>query len=146
LARNAFGKREKFKPHTSVIPLAALCLAGERRTGDSPRVQHFYQVQLGSPLSPGRAEWKSGDERTEIFCRGETGERIMPSYGPELIQIMRAVLDEVMTKIPVEQVTPGIKAHMAEFILKAAAEGQTSYDGLLASASDQIQTIVSMLT
>jgi hypothetical protein len=70
----------------------------------------------------------------------------MPSYGPEIIQIMRAVLDEVMTKIPMEQVTPGIKAHMAEFILKAAAEGQTSYDGLLAAASGQIQTIVSMLT
>jgi len=29
----------------------------------------------------------------------------------------------VMTKIPVEQVTPGIKAHMAEVILKAAAQG-----------------------
>ena len=55
-------------------------------------------------------------------------------------------LDEVMTQIPVEQVTPGLKAHMAEVILKAAAEGQTSYDGLLASASAQIQTIVSMLT
>ena len=62
----------------------------------------------------------------------------MASYGPELIQIMRAVLDDVMTKIPVEQVTPGVKAHMAEVILKAAAEGQTSYDGLLASASAQI--------
>jgi hypothetical protein len=70
----------------------------------------------------------------------------MPYYGPELIQTMRAVLDEVMTKIPVEQVTPAIKAHMAECILKAAAQGQTSYDGLLASASDQIQTIVSILT
>jgi hypothetical protein len=80
------------------------------------------------------------------FTSGETGERIMPSYGPEVIQTMRTVLDEVMTKIPVEQVTPGIKAHMAEFILKAAAEGQTSYDGLLASASSQIQTILSMLS
>ena len=28
----------------------------------------------------------------------------MPYYGPELIQTMRAVLDEVMTNIPVEQV------------------------------------------
>jgi hypothetical protein len=36
---------------------------------------------------------------------------------------MRAALDEVMAKIPVDQATPGIKAHMAEFILKAAAEG-----------------------
>ena len=69
----------------------------------------------------------------------------MPSYSPELIQIMRAALDEVMTKVPVEHATPGIKAHMAELILKAAAEGQTSYDGLLAVASDQIQTILSTL-
>ena len=41
----------------------------------------------------------------------------MPSYSPELIQTMRAALDEVMTKIPLDQATPGIKAHMAEFIL-----------------------------
>ena len=70
----------------------------------------------------------------------------MPNYSPDLIQIMRAALDEVMTQIPVEQVTPGLKAHMAEVILTAAAEGRTSYDGLLASASDQIPTILSMLT
>ena len=70
----------------------------------------------------------------------------MPNYSPDLIQIMRAALDEVMTQIPVEQVTPGLKAHMAEVILTAAAEGQTNYDGLLASASDQIPTILSMLT
>ncbi len=70
----------------------------------------------------------------------------MPSYSPELIQTMRAALDEVMTKVPLDQATPAIKAHMAEFILKAAAGGQTSYDGLLAVASDNIQAILSMLT
>ena len=70
----------------------------------------------------------------------------MPSYSPELMQTMRAALDEVMTKIPLDQATPAIKAHMAEFILKAAADGQTSYDGLLAVASDNIQAILSMLT
>jgi hypothetical protein len=51
-----------------------------------------------------------------------------------------------MTKIPVDQATPAIKARMAEFILKAAAEGQTTYDGLLSAASDQIQTVLSMFT
>ena len=70
----------------------------------------------------------------------------MASYSPELIQIMRAVLDEVMTKVPADQATSGVKAQMAELILRAAAQGQTTYDGLLATASDQIQTIVSMLT
>src|SRR5262249_34582746 len=67
------------------------------------------------------------------------GKVIMPSYSPELIQTMRAALDEVMTKIPLEQATPGIKAAVAECILKAAANGQTSYDGLIAAASEQIQ-------
>jgi hypothetical protein len=70
----------------------------------------------------------------------------MPCYGPELILTMRAVLEEVMTRIPVEQATSSVKVHMAEFILKAAAEGQTSYDALLTSASSQIQTILSMLS
>ena len=69
----------------------------------------------------------------------------MPSYSPELIETMRAALNEVMTKIPVDQATPGIKACMAEFILKAAAGGQTTYDGLLAAASEQIQTVLSQL-
>jgi hypothetical protein len=46
---------------------------------------------------------------------------------------MRAALDEVMTKLPADQVTPEIKACMAESILKAAAEGQTTYGGLLRS-------------
>ena len=51
-----------------------------------------------------------------------------------------------MTKIPLEQATLGIKAALAECILKAAANGQTSYEGLIAAASEQIQTILSVLT
>jgi hypothetical protein len=70
----------------------------------------------------------------------------MPGYSPELIQTMRAALDEAITKIPLDQATPGIKAHLAEFILKTAANGQTNYDDLVAAASNQIQTILSMLT
>ncbi len=70
----------------------------------------------------------------------------MPSYDPELIAIMRAALDDVMIRIPAEQATSAVKAHMAEFILKAAAKGQTTYEGLLAAATEQIQTILAMLT
>ena len=33
----------------------------------------------------------------------------MPTFNPELIQIMRAALEEVMTKIPAEQATQGVK-------------------------------------
>ena len=55
-------------------------------------------------------------------------------------------LDEAMTKIPLEQATPGIKAALAEYILKTAAAGQTSYEGLLSAASEQIQTLLSTMT
>ena len=70
----------------------------------------------------------------------------MPSYSPELIQTMRAALDEAASKIPADQVTPAINAHLAEFILKAAAEGHTSYEELLNTAVAQIHAVLSMLT
>jgi hypothetical protein len=41
---------------------------------------------------------------------------------PQLIQIMRAALEEVMAKIPADDSIFGIKAAMAEVILKAAAK------------------------
>jgi hypothetical protein len=72
--------------------------------------------------------------------------RIMPSYSPELIRTMRAALDEVMARVPMDQATPEIKAHMAELILKTAADGQTTFESLLAVASDRIQTILSVVT
>jgi queuine/archaeosine tRNA-ribosyltransferase len=65
---------------------------------------------------------------------------------PELIQTMRAALEAVMDKIPADQSVFGVKAAMAEVILKAAAHGHTSFDSLVASASDQIQAVISMLT
>lgn len=68
------------------------------------------------------------------------------TFNPELVRLMRMVLEEVMARVPVEQATPGIKAHLAEIILKAAAQGVTSYDGLIVAASSQIQTIISMLS
>jgi hypothetical protein len=86
----------------------------------------------------------SGQAAEQSFAL--TGDFPMADYSPELIQIMRAALDDVMTRVPIDHATVAIKARMAELILKAAAEGHTSYDALLAAASDQIQTIVSMLT
>jgi hypothetical protein len=70
----------------------------------------------------------------------------MASFDPELISTMRAALDDVMAQIPIEQATFGVKVHLAEFILKAAADGQTTYDALIAAATSQIQTVLSMLT
>jgi hypothetical protein len=69
----------------------------------------------------------------------------MPSYSPELRRSMRAALNTVMTRIPVDQATTEVKAYMAEIILKAAAEGKTNYQVLLAAASEQIQTVLSQL-
>jgi hypothetical protein len=67
-------------------------------------------------------------------------------YSPELIKTMRAALEAVMSKIPDDQSVFGLKAAVAESILKAASHGQTSYDVLVASASDQLQTIIAMLS
>jgi hypothetical protein len=70
----------------------------------------------------------------------------MPTFSPALITIMRAVLEEAMTKVPAEQATTVTKAYMAEFILKAAAQGLTSYEGLMAAVINQLPTILSMFS
>jgi hypothetical protein len=70
----------------------------------------------------------------------------MPYFDPRLIGLMRNALEDVMTKVPVEYSTPATKAYLAECILKAAAQGHTSYNELVAAASDQIQVILSMFT
>ncbi|MCK1736188.1 hypothetical protein IVA79_20115 [Bradyrhizobium sp. 138] len=67
-------------------------------------------------------------------------------HSSELIHTMRQALETVMANVPADQSVFGLKAAVAECILKAAAHGQTSYDGLVASASDQLQAIVAMLT
>lgn len=69
----------------------------------------------------------------------------MPQFDPQLVAVMRSALEEVMTRVPLEHATATTKAYLAECILKAAAQGQTSYDGLVAAAADQIQVILSML-
>jgi hypothetical protein len=56
------------------------------------------------------------------------------------------VLDDVMNRVPLEVSGRTAKAYLAEAILKAAAQGHTNYNELMAAATDQIQTILSMLT
>ena len=51
----------------------------------------------------------------------------MPMFDPQLIQIMRSALEEVMRRVPLEYATPATKAYLAECILKAAAQGQTFF-------------------
>jgi len=70
----------------------------------------------------------------------------MPQFDPELVQVMRSVLDDVMTSVPLEISGTTAKAYLAEAILKAAVQGHTSYNELMAAATNQIQTILSILT
>ena len=70
----------------------------------------------------------------------------MPTFSPTLITVMRTVLEEAMTKVTAEQATTATKACLAEFILKTAAGGLTSYEGLMAAAVNQLPTILSMFT
>ena len=70
----------------------------------------------------------------------------MPAFDPELTDIMRSALDDVMTKVPFEYSTPAMKARLAECILKAAAQGHTTYNELVTAGADQIQAILSILT
>jgi hypothetical protein len=70
----------------------------------------------------------------------------MPAFSPEAINVMRAALVTAVTQIPSDQVTQAIKVRMAEIVLKEAAKGRTTYEDLLAAASDQIQTVLRMLT
>ncbi len=59
---------------------------------------------------------------------------------------MRSVLEDVMTKVPLEISNTTTKAYLAECILKAAAQGHTSYNELMAAATDHIHVILSMFT
>ncbi|MGO9633340.1 MAG: hypothetical protein ACLPX1_05525 [Steroidobacteraceae bacterium] len=71
---------------------------------------------------------------------------IMPQFDPELVQVMRNVLEEVITRVPLEISNTTTKAYLAECILKTAAQGHTAYSELLTAATDEIQLIVSMFT
>jgi hypothetical protein len=86
-----------------------------------------------------------GGESSHLRAR-TTGAFEMTYFSPELIATMRVVLDDVVSRVPVEQVTSGMKVRLAEFILKAAEEGHTSYDTLFAAAYSKIETVLSMLT
>ena len=72
-------------------------------------------------------------------------ELTMPQFDPELIQLMRTVLEDAMTRVPLEISGTTTKAYLAEVILKAAAQGHTSYSDLITAATDQIHTLTSML-
>jgi hypothetical protein len=81
-----------------------------------------------------------GGTRTSIW-RG-----FMSAYSPELITIMRNVLEELMTRVPLELATNSTKAHLAEVILKTASQGETRYDCFMDAAVNSLPTIFSMFS
>ena len=68
----------------------------------------------------------------------------MAKMDAQLIDTMRSALEEVMRKVPLEYSTSSTKAYLAECILKAAAQGHTTFDELVAAAADQIQAAMSL--
>jgi hypothetical protein len=70
----------------------------------------------------------------------------MPEFDRELVARMRTALEDVMSRVPPEISNAATKALLAECILKAAAQGHTSYNELLAAATDQLQTIMTMFS
>ena len=70
----------------------------------------------------------------------------MPQFAPQLIQDMRNALEDVMTRVPMEHSTTAVKVYLAECILKAAAQGHTSYNELIVAAADQIQVAISLFS
>ena len=66
----------------------------------------------------------------------------MPQFAPELIQVMRNALEEVMARVPSEYSTSTTKVYLAQIILKAAAQGKIRKNELVAAAASQIQTVI----
>lgn len=70
----------------------------------------------------------------------------MPQFTPKLILDMKNALEEVMTRVPAKYSTVAVKVFLAECILKAAAQGHTSYSELIGAANDHIQVAISLFT
>lgn len=70
----------------------------------------------------------------------------MPHFGPELVEIMRNALEEVMTRVPPQYSNPTTKTYLAQCILKTAAQGQIRQNELVAAAADQIQAAIELVT
>ena len=89
--------------------------------------------------------WEKSDAAIEHVGDPQVAIRsvIMPAFSPALIIVMRSVLEDAMARVPAEQATTVTKAYLAEFILKAAAGGLTSYEGLITAAVAQLPTIMS---
>jgi hypothetical protein len=100
-----------------------------------------FASRINSKIHNGEAEWRAGFIIALINSRRMNA---VAKFDPQLAYIMRHALEEVMTKVPPEYSTSSTKAYLAECILKAAAQGHTSFEDLVAAAADQIQNALSL--
>jgi hypothetical protein len=63
-----------------------------------------------------------------------------PRFDSELVELLRAVLDEAVDHICEENRTPATKAKMAERIVRTAASGVTDADALMCAAVEAGRT------
>jgi hypothetical protein len=64
--------------------------------------------------------------------------KILPqNFGPELVEIMRSVLDEAVERIHHQNRTSATKAKMAERIVRTASGGAITAEELLQAALDE---------
>ena len=69
----------------------------------------------------------------------------MPKFDPQLVKVMRSALEEAMTRVPSEYATSATKVFLAEYILEAAAQGQTRYDQFVTAAAGQLEQTINLL-
>jgi hypothetical protein len=69
----------------------------------------------------------------------------MVKFDIELVQVMRVALEDVMANVPAEYSTPAAKAFLAEYILKAAANGETGYSAFVATAVSYIPEVIRLV-
>jgi hypothetical protein len=54
-------------------------------------------------------------------------------------------LEKAMTRVPSEYATSATKVFLADYILEAAAQGQTRYDQFVTTATGQIEQTIDLL-
>ena len=69
----------------------------------------------------------------------------MVKFDVELVQVMRAALEDVMATVPAEYSTSATKVFLAEYILKVAANGETGYSAFVAAAAGYIPEVIRLV-
>jgi hypothetical protein len=69
----------------------------------------------------------------------------MPKFDRHLVNVMRSALEAAMTRVLSEYATSATKVFLAEYILEAAAQGQTRYDQFVTAATGQLEQTINLL-